>query len=133
MIPQITEVNFPEYATLSNATASFADMGDRVINTEVKIDGEVVPDFTGWELLFRGERFVLNVKDPQAVKDNSSIRSTVSLIFHSWPVLQLKRFFMFTVQTTATGQVTADKYNASVMLSLTDFCALMNESRQRRR
>lgn len=127
MIPGIQEVNFPQYATLSNATATFVDMGERTISTDVKIDGDVVPNFEGWELTFRGERFVLNVKDPQAVKDNSSIRSTVSLIFHSWPVLQLKRFFMFTVQTTATGQVTADKYNASVMLSLTDFCALMNQ------
>ena len=127
MIPQITEVNFPAYATLSNATASFADMGDRVINTEVKIDGEVVPDFTGWELLFRGERFVLNVKDPQAAKDNTSICSKVSLAFYSWPILQLKRFFAFTVQTTATGQVTADKYNASVSLTLSNFCAWLNE------
>lgn len=127
MIPQITEVNFPAYATLSNATASFADMGDRVISTEVKIDGEVVPDFTGWELLFRGERFVLNVKDPQAAKDNTSICSKVSLTFYSWPILQLKRFFAFTVQTTATGQVTADKYNASVSLTLSNFCAWLNE------
>lgn len=127
MIPQITETNFPSYATLSNATVSLSDMGDRTINTQVRIDGDIVPDFSGWELQFRGERFVLDIKDPQAVKDNSTRNSIIDLTFHSWAILQLKRYFMFTVQQTATGVITADKYNASVSLNLNNFCALMNQ------
>lgn len=126
MIPQITEVNFPAYATLSNATASFADMGDRFISTTVKIDGDVVPSFSDWELLYRGERFVLAVKEPQAAKDNTSRMSSIDLTFFSWPILQMKRYFMFNVAVTATGSIVADKYNASVALPIADFCQLLS-------
>ena len=84
MIPQITQINFPSYASLTNAVATFADMGERTISTQIKIDGDVVPDFDGWELSFKGERFVLPVKEPQAAKDNTSRRSVVDLVFYSW-------------------------------------------------
>ena len=114
MIPQITEINFPSYATLSNATATLTEMGDRFISTQVKIDGDVVPSFDGWELEFRGERFVLDIKEPQAVKDNTTRNSIIDLTFYSWPILQLKRYFMFETTQTATGTIMASKYNASV-------------------
>lgn len=129
MIPQITEHfgNAASYATLSNATVQLAEMGDRVITTQVKIDGDIIPNFDGWELEFRGERFVLDVKDPQAAKDNSSINSIVDLTFYSWPIIQLKRYFMFTVPATVTGVITVDKYNASVSLNVQDFGDLMNQ------
>lgn len=132
MIRQIEEINFGtgtphDYATLSNATVQLSDMGDRIITTQVKIDGDIIPDFEGWELRFRGERFVLNVKDPQAAKDNTSINSIIDLTFYSWPTLQLKRYFMFTVPATATGVITADKYNASVALPLQDFSMLLGQ------
>ena len=35
MIPQIKEINFPEYATLSTATATHVDMGDKTITAQV--------------------------------------------------------------------------------------------------
>lgn len=129
MIPQITEYfgDAASYATLSNATVQLAEMGDRVITTQVKIDGDVIPDFSGWELSFRGERFVLNVKDPQAAKDNTSINSVIDLTFYSWATLQLKRYFMFTVPATVTGVITVDKYNASVSLNAQDFGDLLNQ------
>lgn len=132
MIRQIEEINFGpgtshDYATLSNATVQLSEMGDRIITTQVKIDGDIIPDFDGWELRFRGERFVLNVKDPQAAKDNTSINSIIDLTFYSWPTLQLKRYFMFTVPATATGVITADKYNASVALPLQDFSTLLGQ------
>lgn len=132
MIRQIEEINFGpgtshDYATLSNATVQLSEMGDRIITTQVKIDGDIIPDFEGWELRFRGERFVLNVKDPQAAKDNTSINSIIDLTFYSWPTLQLKRYFMFTVPATATGVITADKYNASVALPLQDFSTLLGQ------
>lgn len=127
MIPGIKEINFPAYATLSNATAALAEMGDRTITTQVKIDGDVVPSFDGWELEFRGERFVLQIKDPQASKDNTTRNSIIDLTFYSWAILQLKRYFMFSVTQTATGVVMADKYEASVNLNLTNFCDLLNK------
>lgn len=126
MIPQISEINFPEYATLHEATASFADMGERTITTQVRIDGDVIPDFDGWELEFKGERFVLPVKDPQARKDNTTRNSLVDLTFYSWPIYQMKRFFFFETTTSATGTVMADKYKASVNLNLVDFVSLFN-------
>ena len=128
MIPQITE-NFgaaASYATLSNATVSLAEMGDRTIQTQVKIDGDIVPDFEGWELSFRGERFVLDVRDPQAAKDNTSRNSLIDLTFYSWPTLQLKRYFFFTAPSTATGVITVDKYNAPVTLTLANFGTYLN-------
>ena len=131
MIPAIREIGFgpgteKPYATLSNATVTLAEMGDRFISTQVKIDGDVVPDFDGWELEFRGERFVLNIKEPQAVKDNSTRNSIIDLTFYSWPILQLKRYFIFETTQTAAGTVMASKYNASVSLNVSDFCDLLN-------
>ena len=58
MIPDIKELNFPkkdgkQYATLTQATANIADMGEKTITTQVKIDGEIVPDFSfDWEVKF---------------------------------------------------------------------------------
>lgn len=126
MIPQIREINFPEYATLHEATASFAVMGERTITTQVRIDGDIVPEFDGWELEFKGERFVLPVKEPQAQKNNTTRNSLVDLTFYSWPIYQMKRFFFFETTTTATGTVMADKYQASVNLNLSNFVALFN-------
>lgn len=131
MIPGIREIGFGPgserpYATLHEATASFAVMGDRTITTQVRIDGDVVPDFDGWALEFKGERFVLPVKEPQAQKNNTTRNSLVDLTFYSWPIYQMKRFFFFETTTTATGTVMADKYQASVNLNLVDFVALFN-------
>lgn len=126
MIPQISEINFPEYATLHEATASFAEMGERTITTQVRIDGDIVPEFDGWELEFKGERFVLPTKDPQAQKNNTTRNSLVDLTFYSWPIYQMKRFFFFETTTSATGTVMADKYKASVNLNLVNFVALFN-------
>lgn len=94
MIPGITEINFPEYATLHQATVTLTEMGDRTITTQVRIDGDIVPSFDGWELEFRGERFVLPVRDPQAAKDNTTRNSLIDLTFYSWPVYELKRYFL---------------------------------------
>lgn len=54
MIPGITEVNFPSYATLNQATISFEEMGERVITAQVRIDGDIVPDFESeeWALVY---------------------------------------------------------------------------------
>ena len=77
MIPEITEVNFPSYATLHQATVSFADMGDKLINTQVKIDGDIAPAFIGtdgkdWEVTFKGEKYIHPLRKPQATKSNES-------------------------------------------------------------
>ena len=126
MIPQIQEINFPSYATLHQATANFARMGDRTISTQVRIDGDIVPSFEGWELSLNGERFVLPIRDPQATKDNSTLNSLIDLNFQSWAIYQMKRYFFFETTTTATGTVMADKYKTPINLDVVDFCALLN-------
>lgn len=127
MIPAITEINFPAYATLHQATVSLSEMGDRVISTQVRIDGDVVPDFSGWELSFKGERFVLNTKEPQAMKDNSTRHSLVDLTFESWIARELKRYFFFEAASVNASTAIADKYKASVNLSIEDFVVLYNK------
>ena len=127
MIPAITEVNFPSYATLSQATVSLQEMGDRTISSQIKIDGDVVPSFDGWELRFKGERFILPVKEPQASKDNSSRRSVIDLTFQSWSVFQMKRYFFVSMSQIDAGTAIPDQYNASVILPIEGFVQLFNK------
>ena len=127
MIPAITEVNFPSYATLHQATVSLQDMGDRVISTQVRIDGDVVPDFGGWELRFKGERFVLPSDNPQAMKDNTTRNSLVDLQFQSWAIQELKRYYFFETASVSAGVAIADKYVTPVRLNVEDFVAMLND------
>lgn len=127
MIPGITEINFPAYATLHQATVTLEEMGARTITTQVRIDGDVVPDFDGWELEFKGERFVLPSNTPQAAKDNTTRNSLVDLTFESAVLGDLKRYFFFEPTSVATGTAIADKYKASVNLSIEDFVPLLND------
>ena len=118
MIPQIKEQRrlpsgmvmdgWPAYATLDSATVSFEEMGDRTITAEVSIDGDISPTFDGWELVFRNEVFSLQNLAPQAIKDNSSRCSTVSLVFRSDVIADLKRYFFFAKTSTETGTARAD-------------------------
>ena len=127
MIPGITEVNFPSYATLHQATVTLAEMGDRTISTQVRIDGDIVPDFTGWELQFKGERFVLPIREPQAAKDNTTRNSLIDLTFYSWPVNEMKRYFFMSLSEVETGVAIADQYKASVTMPVENFVRLFNK------
>jgi len=114
-------------ATLHQATITLNEMGDRTITTQVKIDGDVVPQFDGWELAFRGERFILPIKEPQAAKDNTTRNSLVDLTFYSWPIYELKRYFFMTPSEVETGVAIADQYKASVVMPVSDFVTLFNK------
>ena len=127
MIPQIQEINFPSYATLHEATVSLTEMGDRTITTQVRIDGDIVPDFSGWELRFKGERFVLPTKEPQATKDNTTRNSLIDLTFYSWPVYQMKRYFFMSLSEVETGVAIPDQYEASVIMPVQSFVTLFNK------
>lgn len=136
MIRAIKEIGFgpgtaKSYATLSNATVSLTDMGDRTITAQVKIDGDIVPQFQGWELEFRGERFVLPNNIPPASKDNSTRCSVADLTFYSWATEQLKRYFFVQMASTdpenPKANIVADKYEASLRLSISDFVAAFNK------
>ena len=88
MIPQLEEHFGAEaqYATLHEATVTLVDMGERTVSTQVRIDGDHAPTFDGWHVIFKGEKFILPIKEPQATKDNSTRNSLVDLTFRSWVV-----------------------------------------------
>lgn len=122
MIPDIIELNFPSYATLSQATVSLNDMGERVITTQVKIDGDIKPDFSyNWEVEFKGEKYIHSLRSPQALKDNTSICSKIDLTFQHWVVYELKRHYFVELTSIKSGTAIPDKYIASLGLSVSDF------------
>ncbi len=127
MIKDIKELNFPEYATLSQATVNIADMGERSITTQIKIDGDVVPDFSyDWEVEYKGERYVHTAREPQASKDNTSRRTSIDLTFKHWAIVELQRYYFVEMASTEAGTAVADKYQASLGLSLPDFVNAFN-------
>lgn len=134
MIPGISEYNsvtgenrLAPYATLHEAVISLEEMGERTISTQVRIDGGVVPDFSGWELTWRGEKFVLPTLKPQATKDNTTRNSLIDLVFISAPIHELKRFFFAEMAEVEVGTIIIDKYIASLRLTLTNFVAAFNK------
>lgn len=124
-ICQITELNFPkiggkQYATLTQATVNVADMGEKTITTQVKIDGEIVPDFSyDWEVAFQGEKYIMPLRKPQGSKGNDSLDSTIDLTFQHWAIYQLKRWPFVTIQQIAAGTYLPDEEVATVQLSST--------------
>lgn len=103
-------------------------MGEKTISTQVKIDGDIVPDFSqDWEVAFQGEKYIMPLRLPQGAKENTSLNSTIDLTFQHWAVYQLKRWMFFTVQPVETGTAVADKYIDDVILNLGDFCNLFGQ------
>lgn len=133
MIKDIQELNFPkidgkQYATLSHADVNIADMGEKTITTQVKIDGDIVPDFSyDWEVVFQGEKYIQPLRKPQGAKENTSLNATVDLTFQHWAIWQLKRYPFVTIQPIDTGNYIADEEVASVQLNLGDFCSLFGQ------
>lgn len=128
MIPQIKELNFPTYATLSSATVNLSDMGDNTITADVKIDGNIAPDFSyDWEVEFRGDIYVHPLRKPQASKDNTSLASVSSLTFKQKAAVELQRYYFFTYAATNSGTAVADQYIAPLSLNLKNFCIAFND------
>lgn len=133
MIPDIKELNFPkvdgkQYATLTQATANIADMGEKTITTQIKINGNIVPDFShDWEIEFQGEKYIMPLRIPQGAKENTSLDSTIDLTFQHWAIYQLKRWPFVTIQQIAAGTYLPDEEVATVQLNLKDFCILFGQ------
>ncbi len=127
MIKDIKELNFPAYATLETASATIADMGDRTITSQVKIDGDVVPDFSyDWEVEFKGERYIHPVRTPQGTKDNASSKAKIDLVFQHWAIYEMKRQYFVEMASTTAGTAIVDKYIASLGLNLGNFVTAFN-------
>lgn len=122
MIPDIKELNFPQYATLSQADITQNEMGEFVISAQVLIDGNIKPDFSyDWEIEFNGERYIHPLRSPQALKDNTSVNSKIDLIFHHWLVYELKREYFVQLASIKAGVVIPDKYITPLGLNIYDF------------
>lgn len=122
MIKQIQEINFPSYATLSSATVTLNDMGDKTITAQVKIDGGETPDFSyDWEVEFQGERYIQPLREPQASKGNESICSLIDLTFYHKTIYDLKRYFFVEMASTGSGTAMADKYIADLNVNIEQF------------
>lgn len=103
-------------------------MGEKNITTQVKIDGEIVPDFSfDWVVEFQGEKYIMPLRIPQGAKENTSLNSTIDLTFQHWAIYQLKRWPFVTIQQIAAGTYLPDEEVASVSLNLKDFCILFGQ------
>lgn len=128
MIPQIKEINFPEYATLSTATASLVDMGDKTITAKVKIDGSIVPDFSyDWEVEFQGEKYIQPLRKPQGSKSYESINSIIDLTFYHKGIYDLKRYFFVSTVELEAGTIMADNYIVPLRLNIAEFVDYLNK------
>lgn len=128
MIPQIKEINFPEYATLSTSTATIVDMGDKTITAQVKIDGSIAPDFSyDWEIEFQGERYIQPLREPQASKGNESISSIIDLTFYHKGIYDLKRYFFVSTVELEAGTLMADNYIVPLRLNIAEFVDYLNK------
>ena len=103
-------------------------MGEKTITTQVKIDGEIVPDFSfDWEVEFQGEKYIMPLRIPQGAKENTSLKSAIDLTFQHWAIYQLKRWPFVTIQQIAAGTYLPDEEVATVQLNLKDFCILFGQ------
>ena len=109
---------------MSAATVSLPDMGEWNITSQIKIDGQVAPDFSfDWEVVFQGHKYIMPLRKPQGSKENTTLSSVIDLTFQHWAQYQLKRWYFFNIQSTEAG-VAWKKYIAPVSLNLGDFCGL---------
>lgn len=128
MINDIKELNFPSYATLTKATVNISDMGEMTITADVRIDGDISPDFSyDWEVMFHGERYIMPLRKPQCSKENTSTYSTVELTFYHWAVYEMKRNYFAEMTSTESGTAIVSKYEVPLSLSLSDFVLALNK------
>lgn len=128
MIRDIEELNFPSYATLSQASVNINDMGERTITADIEIDGNIAPDFSyDWEVLFRNEKYIMPSRKPEASKDNTSKQSNVQLVFYHWVVYELKRYFFVEMASISSSTAIPDKYETPLGLTLPDFIRALNQ------
>lgn len=127
MIKDIQELNFPAYATLSQATVNITDMGEKTIEAEITIDGDISPDFSyDWEIMFKGEKYIMPLRKPQGSKENTSLNSKISLTFYHWAIYEMKRNFFAEMTSIESGTAIASQYEVPMSLTLPNFVIALN-------
>lgn len=127
MIKDIQELNFPAYATLSQSTVNIIDMGEKTIEAEISIDGDISPDFSyDWEIMFKGEKYIMPLRKPQGSKENTSLNSKISLTFYHWAIYEMKRHFFAEMTSIESGTAIASQYEVTMSLTLPNFVIALN-------
>lgn len=131
---QVKIITLPaDIALTGEIKVSCADMGEKTITATASInyqsDEPIVP--YDWELEYRGEKYIMPLREPGLSKENTAFDVSGEMTFHHWAIYQLKRKYFTTIQPTDTGTAVADKYLASVSLGLKDFCDLLGQVLQR--
>lgn len=127
MIKDIQELNFPEYATLSQATVNITDMGEKTIEAEITIDGDISPDFSyDWEIMFKGDKYIMPLRKPQGSKENTSLNSKITLTFYHWAIYEMKRNFFAEMTSIESGTAIASQYEVPMSLTLPNFVIALN-------
>jgi|GEM_PF-2841685 hypothetical protein len=122
MIKDIEELNFPEYATMRQATVRLEDMGDKTITSTIRMDGEIAPDFSyDWAVAFGGDKYIMPLRKPEAGKENTELCSTATLTFEHWAIYWLKKWFFFEYASVGTGTAIANKWIVGLSLNLKGF------------
>lgn len=121
----IKRIAMPEHARIVDVRVQQEFMGERTVSLTVHASHPTPSDFDKeWVVAFGGEGYVMPLRSPQASKDNERLDSVLELTFHHRAIHELKRWLFFTVPDVVSGVAVADKYIASVSLSLGDFCEL---------
>lgn len=131
---QVKIITLPaDIALTGEIKVSCADMGEKTITATASInyqsDEPIVP--YDWELEYRGEKYIMPLREPGLSKGNTAFDVSGEMTFHHWAIYQLKRKYFTTIQLTDTGTAVADKSLAKVSLGLKDFCDLLGQVLQR--
>ncbi len=114
--------------TLTHAKIDFADMGEKNITTDVRIDSAEKPEFPEvWAVAYRGEKYIMPVHRPSGDVSNEELNASLGLTFQHWAIYQLKRWPFVTIQSIATGEAVADEEVADVRLNPADFLDLFSK------
>ena len=96
-------------------------MGEKTITTQVKIDGDIVPDFSfDWEVAFQGEKYIMPLAGKTLTRDNGKTNRIVNVDWsgieritsngkHQKIGIEIFRFTMDRLFTT--GRITRDEIN----------------------
>lgn len=126
MIDDDIRAIYPEGLRIAQATVNLADMGESSIAVTLDIDGDAPTDFSrDWELEFRGQRYIMPLRQPQCSKESGRFAASAELTFRHRAYHELSREFFTTMQPIDTGTAIPDKYEASVSLNLHDFIDLV--------
>lgn len=127
MVKDIQELNFPNYATLSQADINIADMGEMSISAQLEIDGNIAPDFSyDWEIMFQGEKYIMPIHKPQGEKNNKSLNSVIDLTFRHWAIYAMEGKFFVEMTSEESDTAVADKYVVPLSLNFVNFVAALN-------